>query len=533
MFKNDKAKMDGYSDDIDTLLVFVSPHIFWYTDSGVFDSDERVCDVKAALFSAVVTAFAAQTYQQLQASDSGTTNQLLAYQIKANPGTQTTLPPALNSTVFGLVDSAAFSPDTSARWINTLFFNSLVLSLAAALFGILAKQWIREYLKWNTAIGDPRENVLVRQIRFEAWDDWNVEGVLWSIPFLLELAMICFLVGVDILLWTLDSVVAVAVTTLVAVFLAGVSAFTVLPIFSKRCPYKSPTAWVLLRIIWVTRNGALDLTRLITRSSSRFLDRKVYRRDDMTWCSLLHLLLGDLWKICKRFWSRIAPQTIAMRAWKTLRRVSSECSERILPEMDPRTVCDTARIWLDSIEKLQVDLGRFGRWQDRDIDSCRICGFSGRSWPWSSAAAMKTARSEIWKAKRPLRPVRVGIGLSEDADQLLLTTLKDIRETSVLIRALEWVDSASQDARVARYIQESLASIHPVIQGPTIDQHTVRSIADWCLFTAMQSRGLRGCPTHLVLAAEVPEASTTLLKAYLRADVMPISFMRERLLVVC
>ena len=100
------------------------------------------------------------------------------------------MPPALNSTVSNLVDSATFSPPTSARWINGLFFYSLVLSLAAALFGILAKQWIREYLKWNAAIGDPRENVLVRQIRFEAWRDWNVEGVLWSIPFLLELAMI-------------------------------------------------------------------------------------------------------------------------------------------------------------------------------------------------------------------------------------------------------------------------------------------------------------------------------------------------------
>ena len=45
MFKNDKAKMDGYSDDIDALLVFVSPHIFWYTDSIVCGSDERVRDM--------------------------------------------------------------------------------------------------------------------------------------------------------------------------------------------------------------------------------------------------------------------------------------------------------------------------------------------------------------------------------------------------------------------------------------------------------------------------------------------------------
>ena len=209
--------------------------------------------------------------------------------------TQPIMPPALNVTVFDLVESSSFSPTTAARWINVLFFFSLVLSLAAALFGILAKQWIREYLKWNRAIGDPRENVLVRQIRFEAWNDWNVEGFLWSIPLLLEFAMIFFLVGVVILLWTLDSIVAIAVTALVAAFLACVCALTVLPIFAKRCPYKSPTAWVLLRIIWVTRNGILT-----------FMDWSAYHvfiflavNSGCSWPALLRVLLGKLLGLCR------------------------------------------------------------------------------------------------------------------------------------------------------------------------------------------------------------------------------------------
>ena len=45
MFTNDKAQMDDNSDDIDTLLIFVSPQIFWYTDSVVCGSDERVRDM--------------------------------------------------------------------------------------------------------------------------------------------------------------------------------------------------------------------------------------------------------------------------------------------------------------------------------------------------------------------------------------------------------------------------------------------------------------------------------------------------------
>ncbi|EKM50003.1 uncharacterized protein PHACADRAFT_105408, partial [Phanerochaete carnosa HHB-10118-sp] len=51
--KDDEGKMKGYSEDIDTLLVF------------------------AGLFSAILTAFVVQTYQMLQPSSADLTNHLL------------------------------------------------------------------------------------------------------------------------------------------------------------------------------------------------------------------------------------------------------------------------------------------------------------------------------------------------------------------------------------------------------------------------------------------------------------------------
>ncbi|EKM58672.1 uncharacterized protein PHACADRAFT_58238, partial [Phanerochaete carnosa HHB-10118-sp] len=55
LFTNDGGKTKGYTEDIDTLLVF------------------------AGLFSAILTAFVVQTYQMLQPDTQDTTNQLLAY----------------------------------------------------------------------------------------------------------------------------------------------------------------------------------------------------------------------------------------------------------------------------------------------------------------------------------------------------------------------------------------------------------------------------------------------------------------------
>lgn len=199
--------------------------------------------MKAGLFSAILTAFLVQTYPQLQPDSSSTTNELLAatnqllIQGLVSHGTSFYIPPTVNSTMSFILDSQPFTPPTSARWINALFFISLVLSLAAALFGILAKQWLREYMQWNSPLATPRENVIVRQFRFEAWESWNVAATIATVPALLEIAMILFLAGMVILLWTLDNVVAIAVTVVVAVFLSVVSVFTVLPIFVRRCPY--------------------------------------------------------------------------------------------------------------------------------------------------------------------------------------------------------------------------------------------------------------------------------------------------------
>lgn len=192
------------------------------------------------------------------------------------------MPVAISSTIASLLATPTFTLPASARWINVLFFFSLVLSLAAALFGIMAKQWIREYIKWNSTLAAPRENVLVRQIRFENWEKWDVEAFIWSIPMMLELAMILFLVGVVILLWTLDSVVAVAVTVLVSFFMRIVSIITVLPVFVRRCPYKSPTAWMFVRIRAIATDFAVAISWRLFRHSLHIARlRKTWRGRDI------------------------------------------------------------------------------------------------------------------------------------------------------------------------------------------------------------------------------------------------------------
>ncbi|EKM54886.1 uncharacterized protein PHACADRAFT_59553, partial [Phanerochaete carnosa HHB-10118-sp] len=220
--KKDSATMKDYSEDIDSLLVL------------------------DGLFSAVVTGFVVVAITMLQ-EDTGQTSVELLSTISAQLSSLTITSPYINSTSNG-PPIQPFRPTSAARWINSLWFISLILSLASAVVGILAKQWIREYLQWDSQTSASRENVLVREIRAEAWKEWYTTSIISAVPVLLEVAIILFTCGMAVFVWTLDLVVAVVVTICVGLFLLLIATLTLLPAICKHCPYKSPTAWAVGRL---------------------------------------------------------------------------------------------------------------------------------------------------------------------------------------------------------------------------------------------------------------------------------------------
>ncbi|EKM48215.1 uncharacterized protein PHACADRAFT_56348, partial [Phanerochaete carnosa HHB-10118-sp] len=160
------------------------------------------------LFSAVVTTFVAPAYSLLQQDNTQMSVELLSH-ISTQLSSLTFTLPYINSTITPSNDDMnSFQPTASVRWINSLWFLSLILSLTSTMLGILAKQWIREYLRWNSATGALRDNILVRQIHAESWDHWHGPVLIVSIPTLLELAIMLFVCSLTIFLWTLDLIVA-------------------------------------------------------------------------------------------------------------------------------------------------------------------------------------------------------------------------------------------------------------------------------------------------------------------------------------
>ncbi|KAJ3522074.1 hypothetical protein NM688_g8928 [Phlebia brevispora] len=206
----DEEKIEDTNKDLDALLSF------------------------AGLFSAVVTAFVLYSFQNLQEDKTDTVVGLLrqiSSQINSS-GAQSSVTP---STV-----PANFSPPGSAIAVNVLWLASLMISLVAASFSIIVKQWLRMYLLVDPAYISPRARLRVRHFRYAGLEDWSVFSIASSLPFLLQVALFLFFVGMCVFTMAVHASVG---GTSIAVVVGWGTLFTIVtlaPFLSSRCPYKTP-----------------------------------------------------------------------------------------------------------------------------------------------------------------------------------------------------------------------------------------------------------------------------------------------------
>uniref|UniRef100_A0A0W0FFZ5 DUF6535 domain-containing protein n=1 Tax=Moniliophthora roreri TaxID=221103 RepID=A0A0W0FFZ5_MONRR len=257
--RHDEDMVKGWRDDIDTLLVF------------------------AGLFSAVVTAFAIESYQWLDKDPADTTVILLTQLISLQINGSQTIP----------LEPTQFKPDASSIRINIFWFLSLILSLASALFGLLCKQWVREHQR-DTTTRTPGEALALRQLRRDSFEKWGVSSFLSALPILLEVALLLFFVGVLDLLWNRHpvpfAICFVAVSLSVGLYVLTTLLPTLTVPRDQRddirnghfnrlsyqfiCPYKSPQAWLVYRL-------SSELLRPLLRISA--IDKFLYKKARHFW----------------------------------------------------------------------------------------------------------------------------------------------------------------------------------------------------------------------------------------------------------
>ncbi|EMD33931.1 hypothetical protein CERSUDRAFT_117454 [Gelatoporia subvermispora B] len=217
--QHDEQMTKNWKEDIDTLLVF------------------------AGLFSAVVTAFATQSYAMLQQQQ--TSSLPNSGQGPSLQGNSTSVNGSIISSQ-GIMHTL-FEPSPSVIRINILWFYSLVCSLISSLLAILAKQWLREYMCEGSST--PRETIRIRQHRFDGLTTWHVSKLIAFPPILLQCALVLFFFGLIEFLWFMDALLAGLVSIPIAAALIFHLATSLAPAFSTACPYRSPQSWAFLLLI--------------------------------------------------------------------------------------------------------------------------------------------------------------------------------------------------------------------------------------------------------------------------------------------
>ena len=215
-----------------------------------------------------MTAFLVESYQDLK-EDPTTVIIDLLQQLTTQTHTYALSATFVNSTVAPLVKSRpAFKPSVTAVRVNVLWFASLTLSLVSASFGILVKQWLREYLAGEYT--SPQARLRIRQFRNPGLSDWKVFEIAALLPLLLQLALALFLIGLCFFTLDVHSSVGHATIPLVAgwAFLFVAASFA--PALSPRCPYKTTLLKSITRYLRRRLYNLICLGRKALRVSQDF-----------------------------------------------------------------------------------------------------------------------------------------------------------------------------------------------------------------------------------------------------------------------
>ena len=168
-------------------------------------------------------------------------------EIAANTRGYTTGPGFVNATLASACtsqpSSSGFPLDPSAPLavfavpVNSLWFASLVFSLATASFGMLVKQWLREYLACDYT--SPQARLRIRQHRNPSLLAWRVFQIAAILPLLLQLSLALFFIGLCVFTWSINESVAGTTIALVFAWAFLFLASITLPIFFPDCPYRT------------------------------------------------------------------------------------------------------------------------------------------------------------------------------------------------------------------------------------------------------------------------------------------------------
>lgn len=112
---------------------------------------------------------------------------------------------------------------------------------------MLVKQWLRAYMAF--ASSSPQGQLRIRQFRREGLKTWKVFAIASTLPLLLQLSLALFFIGLCFFTINVHPAVGSTALPLICAWAFLLVSFTLSPIFSAQCPYKTPALYSITSLL--------------------------------------------------------------------------------------------------------------------------------------------------------------------------------------------------------------------------------------------------------------------------------------------
>ena len=134
-----------------------------------------------------------------------------------------------------------FATRASARVTNAFWFLSLSLALVVSMLAILAKQWITMFSsRMRAPVANFRRWAHRHRVFRDGIDRWHINAFVSSLSVALHGAVLMFLVGLNVHLFTRDLIIFGLVFGVTVLAIAFYVAAAVAPLFDGTCPTATP-----------------------------------------------------------------------------------------------------------------------------------------------------------------------------------------------------------------------------------------------------------------------------------------------------
>ena len=220
---------------------------------------------KASLFSAIVAGFIIESYKKLSPDTGDQTILLLgqiSQQLAGSTNNANANPPA----------NQPFSPNASSICVNVMWLLSLVLSISSALYATLVQQWTRKFKEKPQVPSMASHRARVHSFLYLGTEKYKLNRAADMAPTLLHLSVFLFFSGLVVFFFSINKIVAIAVSISVGLFAVAYFTLTILPCIDPGCPYRTPMS----KILWSMWQSSLFFVMLCGHWIVRRLRRHLF-----------------------------------------------------------------------------------------------------------------------------------------------------------------------------------------------------------------------------------------------------------------